>query len=53
MTGGKAGYLAVAGLAIAISLVAKDLVLPLFIISVFGLFDRLIGNPVLRARTRL
>jgi hypothetical protein len=53
MTGGKTGILAVLALATAISLIAKDFALPLFVISVFGLFDRLIGDPVLRAKTRL
>jgi hypothetical protein len=53
MTSGKTGMIAVAALAVAISLVAKDFALPLFTISMFGLFDRLIANPVLRAKTRL
>jgi len=53
MTSGKTGMIAVAGLALAISLVAKDLALPLLTISITGLFDRLVANPVLRAKTRL
>jgi hypothetical protein len=53
MTSGKTGMIAVAALAVALSLVAKDFTVPLFMISMFGLFDRLIANPVLRAKTRL
>jgi hypothetical protein len=53
MTSGKTGMIAVAILALAISLVAKDFAAPLLVISMFGLFDRLVANPVLRARTRL
>jgi hypothetical protein len=40
----------VAGLGFALALIARDLALPLFIISVFGLFDRLVGEPFIRAR---
>jgi hypothetical protein len=53
MTSGKTGMIAVAALAVALSLVAKDFTVPLFMISITGLFDRLIANPVLRAKTRL
>jgi hypothetical protein len=53
MTSGKTGMIAVAGLALAISLVAKDLAMPLLTISITGLFDRLVANTVLRAKTRL
>lgn len=41
---------AVAGLGFAVALVARDLALPLFMISMFGLFDRLVGEPFVRAR---
>ena len=30
------------------ALVARDLTLPLFVISMFGLFDRLVGEPFIR-----
>jgi len=53
MTSGKTGMIAIAGLAVAISLVAKDLAVPLLTISITGLLDRLVANPVLRAKTRL
>ena len=41
---------AVAGLGFAVALVARDLALPLFMISMFGLFDRLVGEPFVRSR---
>ena len=40
----------VAGLGFALALIARDLALPLFMISVFGLFDRLVGEPFIRVR---
>lgn len=47
---GKHGAIMVAGLGFALALIARDLALPLFMISVFGLFDRLVGEPFIRAR---
>jgi hypothetical protein len=41
----------VAGLGLAVALVARDLALPLFTISMFGLFHRLVGEPFFRSRT--
>jgi hypothetical protein len=43
-------YLAIGVLAVAIALIAKDLTTPLLVVSLLGLFDRLIAQPVLRAR---
>ena len=40
----------VAGLGFAVALVARDLLAPLLVISAFGLFDRLVGAPLLRSR---
>lgn len=40
----------VAGLGLALALVARDLALPLLTISAFGLFDRMVGEPFLRSR---
>ncbi|MGV3551856.1 hypothetical protein [Rhizobium sp.] len=40
----------VAGLGFALALIARDLALPLFMISLFGLFDRLVGEPYFRGR---
>lgn len=40
----------VAGLGFAAALVARDLTLPLLVISLFGLFDRLVGEPFIRSR---
>jgi hypothetical protein len=39
----------VAGLGFALALIARDLTIPLFVISVFGVFDRLVGEPMIRA----
>ena len=47
---GSKSYLATMALAIAIAFIAKDLAVPLLVISMMGLFDRFIGQPVLRAR---
>jgi hypothetical protein len=44
--------MATMGLAFLIALLAKDLTLPLMIVSLFGLFDRLAGQTVLRGFTR-
>ncbi|MBX9458848.1 MAG: hypothetical protein KL863_23980 [Rhizobium sp.] len=41
----------VAGLGFVLALVGRDLVLPLLVISMFGLFDRLVGAPLIRSRT--
>ena len=49
---GRANYLAITALAVLIAFIAKDLAVPLFVISLMGLFDRLIGEPVLRARSQ-
>lgn len=38
----------VAGLGFGLALVARDLTLPLLVISLFGLFDRFVGSPLLR-----
>lgn len=46
----RSGAIVVAGLGFAVAFVARDLALPLFMISVFGLFDRLIGEPFVRSR---
>jgi hypothetical protein len=40
----------VAGLGFALALVAHDLAPPLLAISLFGLFDRFVGAPFIRAR---
>lgn len=40
----------VAGLGVAVAFVARDLAFPLFVISAFGLFDRLVGEPLMRSR---
>lgn len=50
IAGGKHNAIMVAGLGFALALVAHDLAVPLFAISVFGLFDRFIGEPFIRAR---
>jgi hypothetical protein len=47
---GVGSYLATGCLAVVISFIAKDLTVPLFAISLFGLFDRMIGLPALRAQ---
>ena len=47
---GKHGVVMVAGLGFALALVAHDLALPLFMISMFGLFDRVVGEPFIRSR---
>lgn len=39
----------VAGLGFAVALVARDLAVPLLIISLFGLFDRFVGEPFIRS----
>ena len=39
-------------LAVAIAFIAKDLTMPLLAVSVFGLFDRLIGEPLFGVRDR-
>jgi hypothetical protein len=49
---GRANYLAITALAVLIAFIAKDLAVPLFVTSLMGLFDRLIGEPVLRARSQ-
>lgn len=40
----------VAGVGFGLALIARDLALPLFMISIFGLFDRLVGEPLIRGR---
>ena len=50
IAGGRNGAAVVAGLGFAVALVARDLALPLFVVSVFGLFDRLVGEPFIRSR---
>jgi hypothetical protein len=47
---GRNGAIVVAGLGFATALVAHDLAVPLFVISMFGLFDRLVGEPFIRSR---
>lgn len=46
---GRQGVLVVAGLGFAVALVARDLAVPLLIISLFGLFDRFVGEPFIRS----
>jgi hypothetical protein len=50
IAGAKHSGMMVAGLGFALALVAHDLALPLFAISVFGLFDRFVGEPFIRSR---
>ena len=47
---GKHNAIMVAGLGFALALVAHDLALPMVAISVFGLFDRFVGEPFIRSR---
>ena len=47
---GRNGAMVTAGLGLAVALVARDLTVPLFTISMFGLFDRLVGEPFIRSR---
>ena len=51
IAGGKHGVIMVAGLGFALALVARDLAPPLLTISLFGLFDRFVGEPFIRSRT--
>jgi hypothetical protein len=46
---GMRSRLATAFLAVAFSFIAKDLAVPLLGLSAFGLFDRLVAWPALRA----
>ena len=50
ISSGKHSAMMVAGLCFALALVAHDLALPLFAISIFGLFDRFVGEPFIRSR---
>ena len=52
MTNRRTGIVAVSALAVAISLIAKDLAVPLLAISVLGLIDRLIATSSTWARAR-
>jgi hypothetical protein len=47
---GVRSHIVTIGLAVAISFIAKDLAIPLLGVALFGLFDRLIGQPMLRLR---
>ena len=49
---GQNGLVVSGALAVVIAFIAKDLALPLFILSSFGLIDRLLAAPVFRAITR-
>ena len=48
---GKGAAIVVGGLGFAVALMARDLALPLLLISIFGLFDRLVGEPFITSRT--
>ena len=48
---GKGAAIVVGGLGFAVALMARDLALPLLLISIFGLFDRFVGEPFIRSRT--
>lgn len=50
VTGGKTTLVMVAALGFVLALVGRDLVVPLLVISMFGLFDRLVGAPLIRSR---
>ena len=53
MTNRRTGIVAISALAMAISLIAKDLAVPLLAISTLGLIDRLIATSATWARARL